>query len=78
VENVVSDGPYSLILVYLRRIDENIDRLAVGQSDLSRRVTSLEGKVALLHGDFAAQSERIDRIELRLDRIERRLEIVPV
>jgi hypothetical protein len=27
--------------------------------------------------DFAAQSERIDRIEIRLDRIERRLEIVP-
>jgi hypothetical protein len=30
---VVSDGPNSLIMVYLRRIDEKIDRLAVGQSD---------------------------------------------
>jgi hypothetical protein len=34
-------------------------------------------KVVLLHGDFAAQSEWIDRIEMRLERIERRLEIVP-
>jgi hypothetical protein len=77
VEHVVSDGPDSGILVYLRRIDGKIDGLTAGQSDLSRRVTSLESKVALLHGDFAAQSERIDRIESRLERIECRLEIVP-
>jgi chromosome segregation ATPase len=72
----VSDAPDSLILVFLRRIDEKLDRLAAGQADLGRRVTSLEAKVALVHGDFAAQSERIDRIELRLERIERRLDIV--
>jgi hypothetical protein len=40
-------------------------------------VTPLESRVALWHGDFAAQSERIDRVETRLERIERRLEIVP-
>jgi tetrahydromethanopterin S-methyltransferase subunit G len=74
---VVSDGPDNLILVYLRRIDEKLDGLTSSVSDIGRRVTSLESKVALLHGDFAAQSTRIDRIELRLDRIERRLEIVP-
>jgi outer membrane murein-binding lipoprotein Lpp len=72
----VSDAPDNLILVYLRRIDEKVDRLASSVADLGRRVTSLETKVALLHGDFAAQSERIDRIDLRLERIERRLEIV--
>jgi hypothetical protein len=72
----VSDAPDNLILVYLRRIDEKVDRLAGSVADIGRRVTSLETKVALLHGDFAAQSERIDRIGLRLERIERRLEIV--
>jgi hypothetical protein len=46
------DEPDSLVLVYLRRIDEKVDRLAAGQLDLSRRVTSLETKVALLHGDL--------------------------
>ena len=71
----MSDAPDNLILVYLRRIDEKVDRLASSVADLGRRVTSLETKVALLHGDFAAQSERIDRIGLRLERIERRLEI---
>ncbi len=55
VERLVSDGPDDLILVYLRRIDEKIDHLATGQADVARRVTSLESKVALLHGDFAAQ-----------------------
>jgi hypothetical protein len=76
VDLEMSDAPDNLILVYLRRMDEKLDRLATGQADVGRRVTSLETKVALLHGDFAAQSERIDRIELRLERIERRLEIV--
>ena len=53
-----------------------MDRLALAVADIGRRVTSLESKLALIHGDFAAQSERIDRMELRLERIERRLDIV--
>jgi hypothetical protein len=76
MECEVSGEPDNLILVYLRRMDGKLDRLADGVGDIGRRVTSLETKVALLHGDFAAQSERIDRIELRLERIERRLDIV--
>jgi hypothetical protein len=72
----VSDAPDNPILVYLRRMDEKLDRLVDTVADLGRRVTSLETKTALLHGDFAAQSLRIDRIELRLERIERRLDIV--
>jgi outer membrane murein-binding lipoprotein Lpp len=72
----MSDAPDNLILVYLRRMDDKLDSLTSSVADLARRVTSLESKVALLHGDFAAQLERIDRIEVRLDRIERRLEIV--
>ncbi|MEA2728427.1 MAG: hypothetical protein QOF70_2902 [Acetobacteraceae bacterium] len=72
----MSDAPDNLILVYLRRLDGKLDRLVDSVADLGRRVTSMETKVALLHGDFAAQSERIDRIEIRLERIERRLDIV--
>jgi outer membrane murein-binding lipoprotein Lpp len=74
---VVSSEPESLILVYLRRMDEKLDKLTSSVADLSRRVTSLGTKVALLHGDFAAHSERVDRTEVRLERIERRLDIVP-
>jgi hypothetical protein len=69
------------VLDFLReqfgRVNGKLDNLAAGQLDLSRRVSSLEAQVAGLHGDFANQSMRIDRIEIRLDRIERRLDIVP-
>jgi hypothetical protein len=75
-EHAMSDAPDNLILVYLRRIDEKLDRVVASVADLGRRMTSLETKVALLHGDFAGQSERIDRMDLRLERIERRLDIV--
>lgn len=71
----MSDEPDSLILLYLRRIDMKIDRLTEDMADVKRRLTSLELQVAQLHGDFAGQSARIDRIEQRLDRIERRLDL---
>lgn len=69
------------VLDFLReqfaRVHTKLDQLTAGQLDLSRRASSLEAQVALLHGDFANQSMRIDRIELRLGRIEQRLDIVP-
>ena len=73
----VTDQPDSLVLATLHRIDGKLDRLTDEVVDLKRRMTSLESSVALLHGDFAGQSARIDRIEIRLDRIERRLDLVP-
>jgi hypothetical protein len=39
-------------------------------------MTSLELQVSTLHGDFAGQSMRIDRIEERLGRIEKRLGLI--
>jgi hypothetical protein len=77
VEREMSEAPDNLVLVYLRRLDEKLDRLTSVVNDLGRRVTSMETKVVLLHGDFATQSERLDRIDVRLDRIERRLDIAP-
>ena len=76
----MSGIPGGDVLDFLReqfaRVNTKLDNLASGQLDLSRRVSSLEAQVALVHGDFANQSMRIDRIELKLDRIERRLELV--
>jgi predicted nucleic acid-binding Zn-ribbon protein len=74
----MSDDPQNLMLVFLRRIDAKLDALSEDVADLKRRMTSLEASVSLLHGDFAGQSARIDRIEARLDRIERRLDLVDV
>lgn len=67
--------PENLLLVYLRRIDEKVDLLIEDVRDVKRRLTSLEMTVAQIHGDFAGQSMRIDRLENRLDRIESRLDI---
>ena len=71
----MTDEPDNLVLRYLRRIDENVVRVIDDVADLKRRMTSLEQVVSLLHGDFAGQSLRIDRIETRLERIERRLDL---
>ena len=72
------DQPDNLVLAYLRQMDANLDRLVGDMQDTKGRLTSLEKQIALLHGDFAGQSEGIDRIDRRLERIERRLELTPV
>jgi predicted nuclease with TOPRIM domain len=71
VTNTVVD----LLREQFARVHIKLDNLSAGQHDLSTRVTSLEAQVALLHGDFANQSMRIDRVDERLSRIERRLEL---
>ena len=81
----MTDAPENLVLVQLRRSDEKLDRILGDLGDLKRHLTSVEQQIAvlqqqtgLLHGDFAGQSARIDRVDQRLDRIERRLDLVPM
>ena len=58
--------PGKLVLVYLRRIDDKVDRVIDDVRDIKFRVTNLdEGQ--------AGTQRRLDRGEARLDRIERRL-----
>lgn len=67
------------VLDYLReqfaRVHGRFDRIDADMRDLKVRMTSVEEHIASLHGDFANQSRRLDRIDLRLERIERRLEL---
>ncbi len=70
----MTDEPDSLVLRILRGVDMKLDRIIDDVCDLTRRMTSVEGQVSLLHGDFANQSLRLDRMDGRLDRIGRRLE----
>jgi tetrahydromethanopterin S-methyltransferase subunit G len=81
----MTDVPDNIVLVQLRRLDEKLDRVLVDLGDIKHRLTSVEQQVAflqqqtgLLHGDFAGQSARIDRVDQRLERIERRLDLVSV
>jgi predicted nuclease with TOPRIM domain len=67
------------ILDFLRaqfaRLHERHDKTDGDIADLKSRVGRLEITVADLHGDYARQSVRLDRIETRLDRIEKRLDL---
>ncbi len=59
----------NLILVYMQRFDEKLDRVMDDVRDLKIRVTAIEENLAGVH-------RRLDRVEARLDRIERRLDLV--
>ncbi len=61
--------PDSLVLIYLRRIDEKVDRPIEDVHDLKSRMTALEE-------NLAGVQRRIDRLELGVERIERRLDLV--
>ncbi|UZE47225.1 hypothetical protein [Rhodopseudomonas sp. P2A-2r] len=64
----MAEEPDNLVLVYLRRLDEKMDRVLDDMRDLKIRVTGLEE-------GLAGVNRRLDRMEIRIDRIERRLEI---
>ena len=61
--------PDNITLVYLRRLDEKLDRLIDDMHDVKSRLTAVEE-------NLAGVQRRIDRMEVRLDRIERRLDLV--
>lgn len=65
----MAEEPDNIVLVYLRRIDEKIDRMSEDPRDLKVQVTHLEEGQAGIN-------RRLDRVEERLDRIERRLDLV--
>lgn len=65
----MADEPDNIVLRYLLRIDEKIDRLADDVRDVKMRLTAVEENQAGVH-------RRLDRLELRVERIERRLDLV--
>ena len=65
----MSSEPDNVTLIYLRRIDEKVDRLIDDVNDLKGRLAGVEENLAGVHC-------RIDRLDLRVERIERRLDLV--
>ena len=59
----------------LRRIQANLALLKDDMRDIKARLTSIDGRLGIVHTDMAGQSSRIDRLEVRIERIERRLEL---
>lgn len=56
----MADEPENIVLIYLRRIDEKVDRLIDEVRDLKVRMTGVEEGMAGIN-------RRIDRFEMRLD-----------
>ncbi len=76
------DGPDNLVLRYLRRIDEKVDRLGDRMDDLTGRLTAVEVGLNAVRRDLVSLYEAdarlqvsVDRQSARLDRIEQRLNL---
>lgn len=72
-----TDESENLLLTILCAVDLKLNKAIDDIANLKRCVTSLETNVALLHGDFAGQSPRLDGIDQCLESIERALNITP-
>ncbi len=72
------DEPGSLILRYLCRIDEWLERIDTRLDQLTHRIRVLEETTAALAHGVAVLSGWMDDFDLRVVRIERRLELVEV
>jgi predicted nuclease with TOPRIM domain len=71
----MADDPNNIVLEHLRVIRADVSDVREDMREVKQRLTSLGVSAANLHGDFAGQSTRIDRLESRLERIENRLDL---
>jgi hypothetical protein len=74
----MSEEPESIVLCYLRRIDERLDRVDNSLQNLVARVGSVEEQVGGLRKHFVRLEVRVDQMDDRMKRIERGLDPVPV
>lgn len=65
----MANEPDNILLQYMRRFDEKLDRVVDEMLDIKVRVTAVEE-------GLAGVNRRLDRLELRIERIERRLDLV--
>ena len=66
----MTDEPESLVLRYLRRLDEKVDLVIDDLKEVKERLGRLEDGYAHLEVGYASLSRRLDRVHDRLDRIE--------
>ena len=65
----MADQPDNIVLQYLCRFDEKLDRVVDEMQDVKVRLTAVEE-------GLAGVNRRLDRLEIRVERIERRLDLV--
>lgn len=70
----MSDEPDNLVLVYLRRMDANINALRDDVRELKHRQTDIARQIAGLRREQAGDAETVAHVEARLDRLGERVE----
>lgn len=72
----MSPAMENLVLEHLRAIRATQDRHSDDLIEIKGRLGQLESQVAVLTGNYASLSNRLDRMDLRIARIEKRLDLV--
>jgi hypothetical protein len=69
------DEPDSIVLRYLRKLDEKMDKLDFRQSEMTTELRSLKTHMSAFMQTELSHDSSIASILLRLDKIERRLDL---
>ncbi|MDJ0978547.1 MAG: hypothetical protein QNI87_08415 [Erythrobacter sp.] len=71
----MSDEPDSIVLRYLRKLDEKIDRIGSHQQEASAELRAIKGHLSAFMQGELAQDSSIASILTRLEKLERRLDL---
>lgn len=71
----MTDEPDSLVLRYLRKLDEKIDRIDERQQETNGELRSIKTHMSAFLQSELAQDGSLASILARLDKIERRLDL---
>jgi hypothetical protein len=74
----MTDNVENMTLVFLRRIDDRLDRMEGDLGDIKLRMTASEEHLASMMMSLAGVNARMDKIDARLGRVERRLDLTDV
>ena len=66
----MTEEPDNIVLIYLRRLDEKVDRLIDEVRDLKVRMMNVEEGLAVVHRRLDRVEDRMEQVEHRLDRID--------
>lgn len=72
---MAEDNIENLTLLFMRRLDQRLDRMEGDIGDIKLRMTATEEHLASIMMSVAGLNSRMDKIDGRLDRVERRLDL---
>ena len=72
---MAEEAPENLMLVFLRRLDQRMERLEGDMADIKLQATAIEEHLASIMMSMAGANARMDKIDARLARVERRLDL---